>query len=386
MTTRSGKPWSATLPEMSGRDLLGETLAAIGVIASLCVIAVSATLNFRMGFRSADTVMDGWVYGMGTGACDVIKALAPFMAFWGLKRRDWMVVGSASTVYTVFTVFSFVAALGFAAEHRSHKTAIAIDGIEKRQLIKDELATATEKLRRIGIQRSSASVESAINAELKFRVGPRLRTVDEISNRCTSPRIATREACARIAKLEVELQIARDWETQAVRADSLRTKLAGQGGTTAAQQADPQVWAVGKLAKPFVSVDHPDVAFGLAVLLAILIELGSGLGLFIATTPWRTRDALQQPQAQASPLEIFALECLEPAASSELHLTELFEHYTSWSKKNRLPHLNRQEFRERFKLLASEAGIRNRIRRGQEIYDDIRVVVDFSRRAASALK
>lgn len=372
MMRKAGRRWWQARPKRSGLNLLGNTLAVIGVIASLGLIAVSASLSFRMGYRAADAPTDAWIYGVGTGLGDILKALAPFMAAWAVRKRDWLAVSCATGIFIVFSTYSFIAALGFAAEHRAHNLADRTDGIERREAVRQEMTRVNAKLQALGTPRSPATIQQAIGNELAKRVGPGIRSVHDISQGCTVQRRATYGSCKHIGVLKEELAGAVDYETQQRRAGELRSQLETMPSATATSTADPQLRVVGRLTSGF-GLKQDDVAFALALLMAIFIELGSGLGLFISTTPWRHPEA-PTPEAEDDPLDAFALAALQPAENAEIHLTELYALYRSWAAQTGHQALTRKAFRAAFNALAGEAGIRNRLRRGQEIYQDVRLL------------
>jgi hypothetical protein len=66
----------------------------------------------------------------------------------------------------------------------------------------------------------------------------------------------------------------------------LRQKLDKVPAASSAE--DPQAAAISRLAVWFDRTFRgEDVQLGLALLLALLVEAGSGLGLYLVTTPWR---------------------------------------------------------------------------------------------------
>lgn len=348
----------------------------IGIIASLCLITVSALLNYRMGFRSADTDLDGYLYGGGAAAGDILKAIAPFMVATAIKHRDWPTTATAAMAFSIFTAYSFTAALGFAAEHRSHKAAITLDGMETRQNLRSEKGRAEDRLKQLGPQRSSAEVDAAIAAEANATAGPRHRTVREISNNCTLNRIATRTPCRTIAQLGEELARAREAERLSATIADLRQKLADQDADSASTSADPQVDAVKRLAGVWnPEVDGKAIGFGLSLLLALFVEFGSGLGLFIATTPFRNREKAQSGPEPVGAVDAFVLEALEPKVNGEVRARALYAAYRHWCAKRSTTAMPRTEFKEAFADIARAVNVRNRIRRGEEIYEDVKLLV-----------
>ena len=182
---------------------------------------MSAVLNFRVGYRTADTEFDGWVYGLGAGMADALKAIAPFVAFWGWRNRDFLAVAAAGIVFAIFTAYSFSAALGFAAHHRVVKQGEDSGAFEKRKDTRAEYDRIDTRLKALGVQRSQGEIEKATAAILARVVGDRGRTVNQISSNCTLNRKDTREACAEIASLAEETERSRDYTRLADQAKTL---------------------------------------------------------------------------------------------------------------------------------------------------------------------
>lgn len=375
MTRQHGKHLPMSPGANAKVDWVAGSLAVLGVSVSTGLIIISAVLNYRMGYRSADTAFDGYVYGIGAACGDALKAISPFMAFYGLKNRDWLAVLAATAIYVVFTGYSFFAALGFAAEHRTTKAAATLTGIENRQNLRQALARDNEALDLIGNQRSSSEVEAAIVSEAKKTVGPRNRTVEQISNKCTLNREATREACRTIASLGEEL--ARAGKREALLASNLanRKLLADFDKGSAADSPDPQVDAVKKVVGVIKTYDSKEIGFGLSLLLALFIELGSGLGLFVATTPWRARDAkAQDPEREMrGPVDVYVLDTLEPDPRSEIRMTDLYASYRNWCRARHMTPHPRPDFKREFTDIAREVGMRNLLRGGQEHFQQVRL-------------
>lgn len=367
-----------------------DLVVALGVLVSLGLVGVSAVLNFRMGYRSADTEFDAMVYGLGAGFGDTLKAMAPFMGFYGLRHRDWIALLAAVMVFTVATSYSFTAALGFAAQHRAAKEATALGDIEHHGDARKEFERITARLDQVGLQRTPEEVDRDIATLLKKPYGK--RTVADISANCTLNRVTTRQDCTKIAVLQQEDARAREVERLALKAEDLRKEMKTATGVQAS--ADPQVDAL-KRASELVTnkVDKADIGFFLSFLLAAFIEIGSGLGLYVVTTPWRAREkktVLPEPasstalttraanKADVEPaigvVEIYAVDRLEPEEGAEVHVAEMFMDYLIWCQKKRVAALSRTEFARRFASIANEAGIRHIRRNRMDVYQDVKLM------------
>jgi len=388
MTRRLGKPSYAALKRVSGRGWTTNCLVVFGVLVSLGLIGVSALLNFRMGFRSADTVFDGWVYGLGAAFADGLKAVAPFVLLWGWRERDVLAVLGAGVLFLVCTAYSLTAGLGFAAQHRAAKESENVGAIEKRGDLRRQLERAEARLMSLGVQRSPTVVSREMEVVLRSPVGRGKYTVREVSKECTRERRSTRKACEKVIALTGELARAEEQLRLERKVVGIREALDGVNDGAAVAMADPQAAALVRIASvATVKVQRRDVQFGLAALMALLVEVGSGVGLYVATTPWRRRNETggtigkgKEKQVKAGPdrrlgkVEEYALERLEPCQDSEVKVSELFADYQVWCGWRGEVALSRKVFAEVFEELAVEIGMRRIQRQRQYLYEDVRLV------------
>lgn len=377
-----------------------DVLVVFGVLVSVGLVSASAVLNFRMGYRSADTEFDGMVYGLAAAFGDGLKAIVPFVGFWGWRARDYLAVTAAAVLFAALTTYSFTSALGFSAEHRATKESLAARSMEHHGDLRSEFVRNQERLVALGPQRTPEEVEVAIANLLKKPVGK--RTVEDVSAGCTLNRIATRGACAEIGQDRQELVRAQEAARLAGVNKNLRQLLdEGKGGNAAS--ADPQIDALVYLAT-LVRLQRPPtspaegsegrkrVGFLLSVVLAVFMELGSGLGLYIAMTPWRslpssaadTKDEMPETAPRAlslrsrvvdvDQLESFVLERLEPHPLGRVSVEALYADYIAWCAANKMTAYQKGVFERLFNAVAKAAGIGKRWQRGETLYLDVRLV------------
>lgn len=343
-------------------------MVLFGIVVSLGLIAVSVSLNFRMGFRSADTELDGKIYGAGAAFGDCLKAIAPFMMSWGARHRDWLAAGSAVALFSICTAYSFVSALGFAAEHRANKAGsaqVALDGYGDMRAQKLRLENT---LAFYGVQRSAREVEDAIDAKLKERTWSGGRTVGVLSSNCKTDSKSTRAACEAVAKLNVELSAAREVERLNGELRVLQEKLSAKSPvapTTADAQVDALVDLV-NLLTVVITKDH--VGLGLSILLACFIEVGSGVGLFMVTTPWRAKETRKNilNSKRLGHVDAYMLARIEPGEGM-LSVKALHDDYVRWCLRSNTVAYSEAEFAKRFGAIANEAGLQI-TSRGQRDY------------------
>lgn len=349
-------------------------LAVVGVAASLVFVVGSAVLNYRMGFTSATNGVDGVVYGSLAAAGDGLKAVAPFGAAYAWRRRQWLGVLLAGTVFAAFTLYSFTSSLGFSAQHRAHKEGAALSAIESHADRRAEIARARARLDALGPQRGSAEVAQAM-ANLNAKpVGSGRWTVAQVSDGCTKNKPVTRDDCRTLAALALELLRAGEAERLAADIKALTGRPAG---APALQSADPQTEALAVLGRALSLLprgndghDGGRAGTALAVLMAVFIELGSGLGLYVSTLPLRKRptDAPRPPSPlpslpampHAPPLEAFAMERLQRMDGNALTVADAFAAYKAWCDVRGVSMVGGTRFERGLLKMMREVGLETR--------------------------
>jgi hypothetical protein len=381
---RTGPSSRAARSASAERDVVADTLVVVGCALSLGLVAVSVFLNFRMGRRSADTEIDGWAYGLAAAMGDGLKAVAPFVMYWGWTKRDALAVMAAGAVFVVISGYSLTAALGFAELHRAAKQSEWRVVIERHADLRKDMARTEARLAQLVPQRSEGELEKAVAAVLARVLAGRGRTVDQVSKGCTVSRAATREACAEVARLAEEWERAREQTRLEAVLRETRMQLQAMNTSASGPSEDPQVDALSRAAALMrLEPDRKDVQFGLSLLLALLVELGSGLGFYVSTTPWRMnagkpeaekrhrngchtrrwtwRPTREKRVAMASnglgAVELYAMGRLEPRVQGEVGGDELFEDYLVWCRcRGDTPYMKRL-FVSQMKTLGEEVGI-----------------------------
>jgi len=367
-----------------GNPLLVKTVVVFGVVVSLCLISVSAVLNYRMGFHSGAGGLDGVVYGIGAASGDVLKAMSPFMGHWGRKNRDWLAVAAAVTMFVSLTAYSFTAAYGFSAIHRSELSALADKRIEDRAGMKAAFARTEARLDQLGPQRASGEVKAAIAAAYAEPVGK--TTLEGATERCKAVRAWSRKACAAVKGLERELEASLEQEKLSSEAARLREELKGEAA--APEAGDPQREGIRTLlALANIEVSRETVGYGLGLLLAVLIELGSGLGLYLVTTPLRGKVSTQTMgvemkqslnpaygDVQRGEVAEYVTNQVMIVEGEESGMDVLFKDYIGWCRRQNRHAVARAGFERAFQRFAQMAGVKSAHVNGNVVFNGIAVL------------
>lgn len=264
-------------------------LAGLGLAAAFALVGVSASMNYRFGFSLGRTPEDGMIYGVASVAADAFKCLSPFFFFAAVRNRLWSQAAAALVVWIVTTGYALVGATGHAALNRT-------DTAGKREVVSTQYADlraehkrVTEQIAWIPQHRPAATVAAEIEAKKTDRL---FRS----TNGCAAPgTTASRAYCEALHKLESELGSAVEGARLQSRLDAIATKLAPLGA--APTKADPQV----DVFKRITGWDADRVAAALVLLVVLLLEVGSGLGPYVAMSYFPDRPRKRRPVIEQAP-------------------------------------------------------------------------------------
>lgn len=255
--------------------MVRHALGVLGVLAAGVLLAVSAAMNYRFGFSLGKTPTDGQIYGLASAAADCFKALAPFFFFAAVRSKMWSQAMAAAVVWLVVTAYSMTSAVGHAALNRLDTTGQrAVEAANYKDLRADA-KRAQEQLAWIPQHRPAATVEADLN-------GMKSQRFWAATQGCTDATLkASRDFCQQFHKLSAELASARESAKLETRIAEITAKL-GQGHGTVLAEADPQASVLSKL----LGIDIDTVQTALTLFVALLIEIGSGFGMYVAFAHW----------------------------------------------------------------------------------------------------
>jgi hypothetical protein len=95
-----------------------------------------------------------------------------------------------------------------------------------------------------------------------------------------------RDFCQKYHALTAELASGQQAQALEARVAEIQNKLGHTKGTTALSEADPQASVLAKLS----GLDIDKVQIALTIFIALLLEVGSGFGMYIAFSQWRLYD------------------------------------------------------------------------------------------------
>ncbi|MBI1651354.1 hypothetical protein C6Y62_13410 [Hyphomicrobium sulfonivorans] len=259
-------------------------LGVLGVLAAGVLLAVSAAMNWRFGVSLGRTEFDGQIYGAASAAADCMKALVPFFFFAAIRTKMWSQAAASALVWVVVTAYSLTSALGHAALNRLDTAGQRAVSSESYQSYRADLARAQEQLSWIPQHRPA----QAVQAEMEVLKNDKAWSSTKGCAEATIKR--SRDFCQGYHALAAELGSAQQASSLEARISDIQSKIAvvTSGGKNVLAEADPQAAVLAKLAAivaPNISVE--DVQTALTVFIALLLEVGSGFGMYIAFSQWR---------------------------------------------------------------------------------------------------
>lgn len=268
-------------------------LGVLGVLAAGVLLAVSAAMNWRFGYSLGKTEFDGFIYGSASAAADCLKALVPFFFFAALRNRMWSQAAASALVWVVVTAYSLTSALGHAALNRMDTAGQRAIEAQSYKDMRADLKRAQEQLSWVPQHRPAATVQSDIDGLKNRREWSWTKGCADVTGK------QGREFCQQFHALSAEIASAQQAEALEARIGEVQAKLDTVHVGTVMAEADPQAAVLTRLAGLFMpSMTVEDMQTALTIFIALLLEVGSGFGMYIAFSQWRLYDR-QAPEAPA---------------------------------------------------------------------------------------
>lgn len=303
-------------------------LIGLPVSVGLCVVSMIA--NWRFGIRLGAEDGDAWAYGLASVCADGLKIILPFAIAWAWQRRkvaEWL---SGACLWLVITVYSLVSALSFAAVNRDEISGRRQTTAQAFADLRIELDAKRKERGGLPGARPAGTIEVEIRASEQQ---PRYTA----SRQCTeTPTRDLRQFCERHFVLQGELETAKRAERLDTELAVIKGRLDGLPANASSRRADPQV----ELFRNLSGLSEDTIKAALAVLVCLLIEIGSGLGLFVVMSCHRSLGETAVPASgrliDISPAALvpsdddWVLERLERDAKALIGAAELYADYRLW--------------------------------------------------------
>lgn len=278
-------------------------LTFLGVVFALGLAAISVSANFWFG-TLLTVGPERWLYGVVFALLDGLKTVLVPLAAAALAAGLRAKATAAIATFAILTALSFTAEIGLYAHTKSEVVGDAKAARARYADAKAGRDSANAAVAAMGSVRAAGDIEADIGTLKRDRLYDR-------SKQCVDATVAeSRDLCARLDRLAGEKTKAAELARLKQEAAEATVKLEKLDVAAAMRSIDPQAEALAKLLSVAVIVEPETVRTGLAVLIALLIELGSGLGPWLASPSQRKDEAAEEVQSTAEVLD--PLEAAEP--------------------------------------------------------------------------
>lgn len=248
-------------------------LSGIGVLSAAAMIGASATMNFLFMHSLGRTELEGYVLGVVSVAVDLLKALLAIFVAVAARKGFRIYVLIAGGAFVLFSLASILSAIGFAVQNRAGVAESAAVKANNLADAESEYKRLVDRLRAIAISRPSAAIE----AEIKNRqLDQRWRATRRCAVASGQDHLAF---CRGLSQLDGELASAHELT-------ALEAKVAEQRARIAALRSDAKTasgdYQAGVLAR-ILGLEPGTLRVVLAAFVALIVEVASGLGLYLAT-------------------------------------------------------------------------------------------------------
>ena len=284
-------------------------LGVLGVLAAGVLLAVSCAMNWRFGVSLGRTEFDGQIYGAASAAADCMKALVPFFFFAAIRNRMWSQALASALVWVVVTSYSLTSALGHAALNRLDTAGQRTASADSYKDHRADLARAQEQLSWIPQHRPAQAVQADIDAVKDERAWANTEQCSKVTGS------KSRGFCQKYHALSAELASAQQSIALEARIADIQGKMTNVNGHAVMTEADPQAAVLAKLVALIApSIKVEDVQTALTVFIALLLEVGSGFGMYIAFSQWRLYDSHSPAAPRIAPVSTAAAAVAAPKA------------------------------------------------------------------------
>ncbi|GBF25751.1 hypothetical protein MnTg02_00785 [bacterium MnTg02] len=302
-----------------------------------------------------------------------MKTILPLAitATWLAGQKGRAIAGLS--LFLIFSAYSLTSALGLYSLSRANSVGTANAGKATYAIAKEEGDRIKSRLDKLGQTRTVGEVEGDIAAG---KANKRYATTKGCSPREITA-TKSRAFCDQYARLNGELATAREAQDLRKRLLAVSAKIGGMDLSKVLRSADPQSEALAKL----TGYSPEAVRTALAALVAVLIEFGSGLGLWVVTggasrrersgipkkpidkhltqarpetcisplpaysAPRLGKDLLPSPDGlPVCPIERFTVTHIQTKKRAEVTAKNLYEAFRNWAKEADIHPVNQTKF------------------------------------------
>ncbi|MFM9848447.1 MAG: hypothetical protein ACKVP3_14955 [Hyphomicrobiaceae bacterium] len=227
--------------------------------------------NLSFGLSLGSTAEERLIYAIASVAADVVKITAVIVVIRLWQKPQRMLACVGAVLGLICLAWSLASAAGFALSTRDHIAAVHAAASQVNNGWTTTIRRAGEQLALVGQSRPPTVIEAELAGQMvPAAIWKRTRECVEL----TLPE--SRDACSRTLALRQELAAAQSAHALEERIAEARRELATKPAV--GQSADPQVVGLAAM----VGIEEATLRRSLALLLAVLVEVGSAFGFALA--------------------------------------------------------------------------------------------------------
>ncbi len=336
-------------------------ISTIGVLASLILLASSASMNYLFMYSLGKTEMESHVLSAASVGADVLKASLPFFLSWAYLNGRYLFSLASLGLFACLIGLSLLSASSFILGSR-----LALSGSQDElnadyRAAQVDLKVATSAFDGLPTYRARNIVAGDLERQKRNR-----RWVS--TSACTDATVqASILYCQGIVRLQSELTSAVERDRLERKISRLKQEISRFRGAGAGKDGDPQV---GLLARVF-RIERDGLTLWINAFIAMVIELGSDFGLYFATS-WGVKPTRQKKthngmernpeqlsiEAVADSLTSYCVDRLHPSERQvSVSVMDIYADYVAWSEGCRRPYASVAAFLDSFADIAEEAGL-----------------------------
>jgi hypothetical protein len=337
--------------------------------------------NLKFGLSLASTPFDRIIYGGLSLAADLMKVALPLVTIL-LWRNGHRIFAAIAGVFCLGLIsFSLVAAIGFAASTRGETITANKAVIDSRKAWEAKIERTAQQLDQLGVPPPASVIQAEIDSLLRTPGAGDCTAIN-------GP--VTKELCPRVDELRKEL--AASQRAAQLEADLVADREKLQTVPVAASMRDPQSATLSRL----TTLDEGQIRDAIAILIALLVEIGSALGFSfmvlafrptrapqllaaandvmetpIAPPPAEPRKLVRSPETPADAVTRWALSRLDVLNAGRIQAEAAYKDFAEWCKGGGMEVCTPQMFGRRFtKVIAGMGGRKMKVN-GRAYYEGV---------------
>src|SRR5215472_15363841 len=241
--------------------------------AALTLIAASALMNWVFMTSLGKSEFDRYILGAVSFAVTAFIALLPTLLVWAWRERRPVYIIVGVPVFLAFAAFSLSSAVGFASRNRGSLDEDRILVTARLVDVRSEIEAAATALKALETIRPVAVVQESLRGLEQDRRW-------QSSKFCEAATVeASRTFCKDYFEVKAEAAKASERERLMERIAELKRERSRLDDMGAGREADSQAAVLAQL----LGLPAGEVERGLTLYLALLVEIGAALGIYLAT-------------------------------------------------------------------------------------------------------